>query len=226
MDRGDELFRAGSYLEAAEEFQKESEADRQDDFKIGAACDVGIALLCAGHRSAAAAQFSKLIQSSLHSVSKHHLYLGLALWEDDRKKSLQAWKAAMECAYSGYRGLDVPYFLACIIAKDSHAWSLEDVQGIIRKRLAWINSDSFIAAIGRYILLIDSEEEFLKSMRETDGMNAEEWRIHQLGLYHFYKGVMEGIAGNQVEFKRRLASCASTHYVQLSFEFVLARMEP
>jgi len=229
------------YARAISYWRREARRDTENSFQLGAICDVGAALILASRYDDARDHFDHLIQEAWRTVSKHFLYRGLIEWYcGDLPAAMTHWRRGLKAQYAQDWGLEVPFLLSFVAAKEPRAPEVQDTAEILRRALARAHGDELEIYLARFLLgeLEGSElyvhafniEEAANTVRDPTPDHYLGWaELHrrELARIEFYRGVKMLQAGKRASYRTQLAKTLE-HAEQsqvLIFEFVLALHE-
>lgn len=225
-ETGVHLLIQRKYKLAIDALTRESARDRQDDFLMGPACQLGVAILCQGEFEKAIAHFEQLKTKSCARVSLHYLYAGLGYWFlADAKHAHAQWIVGLDAEYSGYHGLDIPFMLYFASSLGQAVSSKGEVLSIIEKRSSKLFHGDRAHHIAQFLLCRTELDEFRAQMYSLKGKNLKARLALNEALVAFYASCKAANVGLATEASELMVKCYQVKgYDQIMPEVVVARI--
>lgn len=230
MSRGTTLLLRGDYAAAIPLLEREAQRDKQDDFRVGAALQLGVTHLLANDFKTARGVFLRLQDEAWKSVSLHCIYLGMVDWFQRRhKKAVDAWLRALGCAYCRDQGMDGALVLLYASVRRPRVFAFEEARELVRVRLRRLYDQGLPYAVAR--LAINEGDEASARTRGMPNMvlKGAKKRMHSdIAMVEFHAGVRALWADkDEVAFRARMQACVehANRGFDCDIEDVLARHE-
>ena len=229
MSKGSQLLLSGQYQAAIPLLEAEARKDKQDDFRVGAALDVGVAHILAHDFTAARKVLVRLQDESLKTVSLHCIYLGMIDWLQGRyKKAVDAWVGALDCAYCRDKGMDGALLMFYASVRRPKLFAVAESLALVKSRLVRLNDKGLAHAVARLAINEGDEATARACAMDARGRNASKRMNCDLALVQFYSAVRSmWVERDEAAYRARMNACVlhSMKAIGVDFEFVLARRE-
>jgi hypothetical protein len=190
MPNGNELIWQGRYGEAARRLRREAPRERGDDFKIGKAQLLAVALLLGHDFDGLEEYLSGVISKAWQSVSSHQILWGLSRWfRGDHAQGVLHWEIAKKCAYCQSKGLDAALMLYFAAVRDRSAFQIPTALAQVGKALNRLAPNFYDAYTAEYVLGSLGDEEYFQKMSVWDGKYPDEWVPALQAMAQFYFGL-------------------------------------